>query len=41
MPYFDPTADKPTRIGQVAGDLFAAFIILSVVIIFISSMLGH
>ena len=37
MAYFDPTADKPTRIGQVAGDLFAAFIILSVIIVFISS----
>jgi hypothetical protein len=25
MPYLDPTADKPARIGQVNGDLFAGF----------------
>jgi hypothetical protein len=32
-------ADKPERIGQVAGDLFAAAIILTLIIIFGVSLL--
>jgi hypothetical protein len=41
MPYFDPSADKPTRIGQIAGDLFAATITLTLIIIFGISLLGR
>jgi hypothetical protein len=41
MPYFDPAADKPERIGQVAGDLFAAAIMLTLIVIFGISLLGH
>jgi hypothetical protein len=41
MPYFDPAADKPQRIGQAAGDLFAAAIILTLIIIFGISLLGR
>ncbi len=41
MPYFDETADKPARIGKVLGDLFAASIILTLIIIFAVSMLGR
>jgi hypothetical protein len=40
MPYFDPVSDKPERIGQVAGDLFAATIMLTLIIIFGMSLLG-
>jgi hypothetical protein len=41
MPYFDPTAEKPARIGQVDGDLFAAFIVLTLIFVLIASMVGR
>ena len=31
MPYFDPSADRPERIGRVIGDIFSAFIFLSII----------
>lgn len=30
MPYFNPTDDVPTKIGQVIGDVISALIYLSV-----------
>ena len=41
MAYFDPEAGKPERIGQVAGDLFAATIMLTLIVIFGVSLLGR
>ena len=41
MPYFDPAADKPERIGKVAGDLFAAIVMLTLFFIFGISLLGR
>ena len=31
MPYFEPSADRLERIGKVIGDIFSAFIFLSII----------
>lgn len=39
MQYFDQSDDKPTRIGKVIGDTFAAFIMLALILIFAQAMI--
>jgi hypothetical protein len=39
MPYFDPAADKPERIGKVIGDAFSAFMVIALVLIVTQSMI--
>jgi|GEM_PF-990965 len=38
MPYFDPSADRLERIGKVVGDIFSAFIFLSIIIVIASRL---
>lgn len=39
MQYFDQSDDKLARIGKVIGDVFAALIVVALVLIFIQSMI--
>jgi hypothetical protein len=32
MSYFEPSAKRPERIGKVMGDIFSAFIFLSIIV---------
>jgi hypothetical protein len=39
MPYFDPAADKPERMGKIVGDVLAAAIVIALIVIFTQSMM--
>jgi hypothetical protein len=39
MPYLDRSDGAPERAGKIAGDIFAALIMLAVVVIFVQSMM--
>lgn len=39
MQYFDQDTDKPERIGKVIGDIFAAFIVIALVVIYTQSFI--
>ena len=38
--YFDPSAEWPEQIGKLAGDIFAALVVLSVVILVAHNVLA-
>lgn len=41
MAYFNAADGKPERIGKVIGDLFAAALVLSLIVILAVDIAGH
>jgi len=41
MQYFNKDADKQQRIGQIIGDLFSAFIVITLIAVFTQSMISR